>query len=385
MRDTEGVETLSLDCDLGLPGFRLRGGLRLPMEGVGALFGPSGSGKTTLLRVLAGLEQGNRGRLALGDTVWQDASAGTFVPPHRRGIGFVFQDALLFPHLSVRSNLVYGFRRRRGDGRTADPAQVIDLLDLGSLLDRRPWRLSGGERQRVALGRAVLSAPRLLLLDEPLASLDAARREEILPFIESLARELRIPMLYVTHAIEEVLRLASRIVLIDRGEIVAAGPLDEITNRLELRAYTGRLDAGSVVAVRVIGQEPGQGITRLGFTGGALTAPSIDLPLGAELNIRIRSRDVAVALAPPSGTSILNILPGRVVRMAGEDGPHVHVLLDVGVPLWARIMRKSVADLDLREGKPVYALLKAVAVDQRSVGRPTAMDTALALPSDQVG
>lgn len=214
--------------------------------GVTALFGPSGSGKTTLLRTVAGLERRARGHVVLDEDVWQDDSRRIFIPPHRRGVGFVFQDSRLFPHMSVRANMLYGRRRApksMATGTDIAIEHVTDILGLKPLLDRRASALSGGERQRVAIARAVLSRPRLLLMDEPLASLDAGRKEEILPLIQRLAGELAIPILYVTHAIEEILRLASRVVLIDGGKLLAHGALEDITNRLDLRTYTGRLDA----------------------------------------------------------------------------------------------------------------------------------------------
>jgi molybdate transport system ATP-binding protein len=365
-------------CRADFPGFALDASLDVALDGVAAVFGPSGSGKTTLLRVIAGLERRPGNKVEVAGEAWQDDARGIFVPPHRRPLGFVFQDARLFPHLSVRANLGYGFRRVPEAARRFAVDEVVRAFDLETLLDRAPSALSGGERQRVAIARAVLTSPRLLVMDEPLASLDAARKEDILPFIERLAAEFAIPVLYVSHAIEEVLRLASTLVLIEAGRIVAAGPIEEITARLDLHPYTGRLDAGAVVKTTVSCHEPANGITRLAFKGGELVGPTIDLPVGTHLNVRVRSRDVALSLAPPERTSILNVLPGRVVEIGEEPGPTVHVLLDVGSPLWARIMRKSIADLGLEVGTPVYALLKAVAVDQRSVGRPTAMEESLA-------
>jgi len=377
---------LSVEARVEYPGFALDAALALPLAGVSAVFGPSGSGKSTLLRVIAGLERRPGNQVSVGAEHWQDDARRLFVPAHRRRVGFVFQDTRLFRHLSVRENLHYGFRRTRRDERLFTPERMVEVLDLGRLLQRRPGTLSGGERQRVAIARALLTSPRLLLMDEPLASLDAGRKEEILPFVERVATETHIPILYVSHAIDEVLRLASTVVLLDEGRVRAVGPLEEITNRLDLRPYTGRLDAGSVLRVRVDAHDEASGITTLAFPGGRLLGPAIDLPIGAEVNVRIRSRDIALSLEPPAGTSILNILPGRVVEIGTDPGPHVHVLLDVGTnggsPLWARIMRRSVDDLDLAPGKPVYALIKAVAIDQRSLGRPTAMDVSL---SDDAG
>lgn len=376
---------LSLSCFVDYPGFRLDAAFDADLAGVTALFGPSGSGKSTLLRVVAGLERRARGHVVVGDEVWQDNARRRFVAPHRRGVGFVFQDSRLFPHMSVRANMLYG-RRRAPKTVTASPEvtveHVVDILGLKPLLDRRASALSGGERQRVAIARAVLSRPRLLLMDEPLASLDAGRKEEILGLIHRLTGELAIPILYVTHAIEEVLRLASSVILIDGGKLLAHGALEDVTNRLDLRAYTGRLDAGSILRTTVRHHDRADGITRLAFAGGDILSPLIDLAEGAPLNIRIRSRDVALSLSAPADTSILNVLPAKVVEIVEDSGPHVHVRLDVGAPLWARIMRKSIRDLDLKPGKPVFALIKAVAVDRRSTGIATAMDTALSTPDE---
>lgn len=359
------------------PGFELEADLDLELDGVGAVFGPSGSGKTTLLRTIAGLERSARGTVRLDAEAWQDDPAGIFLPPHRRSVGFVFQDTRLFPHLSVRSNLGYGLRRTPPRERRFSLEEVSHLLDLDALLERRPLALSGGERQRVAIGRAVLTSPRLLLMDEPLASLDAGRKEEILPFIERLAGGLGIPILYVSHAIDEVSRLASTLVLLWDGRILATGPIEDVTSRLDLRPYVGMLDAGAVLRAVVRGHDAAFGLTRLGFRGGELVIPHLDLPPGTPVNALVRSRDVALSLDPPGNTSILNVLEGRVLEISEEPGPQVHVLLDVGSPLWARIMRKSIDDLGLVPGKTVYALLKAVAIDQRSLGRPTAMDRSL--------
>ena len=374
----EAAPRLEAAVALSRGALRLDARLALPLAGVTAVVGPSGCGKTTLLRILAGLERGATGRIAFDGAVWQDE--GVFEPPRRRQVGLVFQDARLFPHLSVRGNLLYGHRRTPEAERLFAPEAVIRLMDLAPLLDRPVGVLSGGERQRLAIARAVLGSPRLLLMDEPLASLDQGRKEDILPFVERLAGELAIPILYVSHEIDEVVRLATDLVLMAEGRIVASGPIEQVSNRFDLRSYAGRLDAGSIIRMRVAGHDAASGITRFAFPGGELIGPRTDLAEGAAVNLRIRSRDVAIALEPPGRTSILNVLPGTVVEIAPEEGPQApqaHVLLDVGAPLWARIMRKSVEDLALAPGSPVYALIKAVAVDRRSLGRPTEMDISL--------
>jgi molybdate transport system ATP-binding protein len=377
-RDSDWMlSDLTALCRATRPGFTLDADLILPLKGVTALFGPSGSGKTTLLRIVAGLERQKGSIVAMAGQVWQDDKERIFVPPHRRSIGYVFQDTQLFPHMSVEGNIAYGVKRAGRRARRFGLDQIAGILDLGDLLHRRPATLSGGEKQRVAIARAVMTDPKLLLMDEPLSSLDVERKDEILPFVERLAHELGTPILYVSHAIDEVLRLASTLVLIDRGRIVAKGPIEEVTSRLDLHPYTGRLDAGAVLRARVAGHDVERGITRIGFTGGELVAPRIDAEPGAAINVRIRSRDVSLALERPNRTSILNILPGKVVQVEEGHGPQAHVLLDVGSPLWARITRVSANELGLAPGKPVFALIKAVAVDRRSMGRPTAMDLSL--------
>ena len=374
--DRPTTPRLAADLVLDRREFRLEATLDISLSGVTAVFGPSGCGKTTFLRAIAGLEREARGRVAFDGTTWQDER--TFIPTRDRRAGLVFQDARLFSHLTVKGNILYGHRRTPAGERLFRPETVVHLMDLEPLLGRRVSSLSGGERQRVSFARAVLANPRLLLMDEPLASLDQDRKEDILPFIERLAGELEIPTLYVSHEIDEVVRLASDLVLMSEGRVVAGGPIEEVSNRFDLRSYAGRLDAGSIIRMRVAGHDAETGITHFAFDGGEVVGPRVDMAEGAEVNLRIRSRDVAIALDRPGRTSILNILPGRVLEIGPNDGPQAHVLLDVGAPLWARIMRRSVDELELCAGRPVYALIKAVAVDRRSLGRPTAMDLSLA-------
>lgn len=334
------------------------------------LLGPSGCGKSTTLRLVAGLERATAGRIWIGERDVTDLA------PAARRLSMVFQSYALFPHLTVRENILFGLKVRHvpREERERRLARAVDLLGIGALLERRPSQLSGGQQQRIALARAVVFEPRLLLMDEPLGSLDLARKEEMLLFIERLPGALGIPILYVSHAIDEVLRLASTLVLIDGGRIVATGPLSEVAANVDLRPFTGLFDEGAVVRARVERHDPAQGLTILGFSGGELVIPSLDVAPGTAVNALIRSRDVALSLRPPEGTSILNVLRGRVVEIREEAGPQVLVRLDVGCALRARIMRKSIGDLQLSAGKEVYALVKAVAVDQRTLGRPTAMD-----------
>ncbi len=336
--------------------------------GVTALFGRSGSGKTTLVNLLAGLDRPDDGRIAVDGTVLFDAAGGIDLPPEHRRLGYVFQEGRLFPHLSVRGNLTFGMRRVRPADRHQDFDQVVRLLDLEPLLDRRPRSLSGGEKQRVAIGRALLASPRLLLMDEPLASLDAPRKNEILPFIERLRDVLRLPVVYVSHAVDEVVRLADTLVLLSDGRTVAAGGVEDIMSRLDLRPLTGRYEAGAVLTATVAGEDRAFDLTELAFAGHRLLVPRLGLPEGTRLRVRVRARDVALSLSRPTGTSVLNVFPGVVREIETGPGPQVDVLLDVGQPLIARITRRSLAELNLAPGRPVFALLKAVAVDRHSLG-----------------
>ncbi len=340
------------------PGFVLDVDLSLPSSGITALFGPSGSGKTTLLRAIAGLERVPGGRLVFDGELWQDAIA--FLPTHRRPIGYVFQEASLFPHLSVQENLDYG-RRRRLAG--VDFSKTVELLGIGHLLDRKPDRLSGGERQRVAIARALLTSPRLLLMDEPLAALDLARKREILPYLEQLHETLQIPVLYVSHAPDEVARLADHIVVLEAGRAVAAGPLAETLSRVDLPIRLGE-DAGVVIEGRVTELDTAWHLARIEFSGGALWVRDEGHPVGKRLRVRVLARDVSLARTEPTGVSILNHFRVTVRELA--DDAHPALLLarvDCGAqPLLARLTRRSAAALELRPGAAVWAQVKAVAL-----------------------
>lgn len=347
---------------LDFPGFTLDVDLMLPAQGVTALFGPSGSGKTTLLRSIAGLERVPGGRLVFDGEVWQDEK--TFLPTHRRPLGYVFQEASLFPHLTVRDNLEYGMKRRASRPASADFAHVVELLGISHLLDRQPERLSGGERQRAAIARALLTQPRLLLMDEPLAALDLARKREILPYLERLHEELKIPVLYVSHAPDEVARLADHLVVLEAGRIVAAGPLAETLARLDLPIRLGE-DAGVVLEATVVEHDATWHLARVELPGGgSLWVRDEGHPLGKSLRIRILARDVSLAREEPAGTSILNHF--RVtVRELGEDTHPALLLARVEVgrqPLLARLTRRSAAALGLAPGDEVWAQVKAVAI-----------------------
>lgn len=357
---------LNLEIRLQFGSFVLDLHETIAMSGVTAVFGPSGCGKSSLLRVIAGLERGGTGRLALGDEVWQ--GAGRFVPPERRGLGLVFQDARLFGHLSVAGNLA--FAANRAGGRPGfGPDEVIRVLDLAPLLDRRTPTLSGGERQRVAIGRALLSRPRLLMLDEPLSALDAARKAEILPYLERLAGEGRVPMLYVSHAMSEVARLASQLLVLQAGRVVLRGPLDRVLADPAAMALLGVHDAGAVLSARVLGYDAADGLTELALDRGRLTLPGNLGPVGRTLRLRIPAQDVILALTPPAGLSALNVLPVTVVSLVAGQGPGVAVGLACGQDrLLARITRRSASAMGLAEGMEIFAILKATAVSPQDIG-----------------
>ncbi len=347
--------------------------LACPSQGVVALFGRSGAGKTSLVNMLAGLLRPDSGRIALRDAVLFDSASGIDLPPERRRIGYVFQEGRLFPHMRVRENLLYGWRRAPADERRIRLAEVVDLLGLETLLERRPGALSGGEKQRVALGRALLANPRLLLMDEPLASLDQARKQEVLPFVERLRDDLDLPIVYVSHAMEEIVRLADTLVLVSDGRVVASGSVEEMTSRLDLRPLTGRYEAGTVIAATVAGHDPRDDLSDLAFAGGLLTVPRLDLPVGTHLRLRIRARDVALSLERPRGLSIQNVFPATVVDIGEEEGAQLDVRLDVeGAALWARITGRAKRQLALAPGTRIYALVKSAALDRHALGRQPA-------------
>jgi len=339
--------------------------------GLTALFGRSGAGKTSLVNAIAGLIRPDRGRITLEDTTLTDTERGVFVPARRRHIGYVFQEGRLFPHLTVRQNLLYGrwfARERRDAARPGEVEHVVDLLGIGDLLARRPANLSGGEKQRVAIGRALLAHPRLLVMDEPLASLDEARKAEILPYVERLRDDTRIPIVYVSHQVAEVARLATTLVVLSEGRVAAAGPTAAIMGRIDLFPLTGRAEAGAILSTRVAEHDVRFGLTTLRAAAGDLRVPYIDLRLGAPMRVRIRARDVMIAVEPPHGLSALNVLPGTVAEIGHADGPIVEIRLDcAGEALVARLTRRSVESLGLEPGRQVYAVIKSIAFDHHSI------------------
>jgi molybdate transport system ATP-binding protein len=341
--------TFLLDLDLEMPG-----------RGVTVLFGPSGSGKTTLLRCIAGLERVPAGQVRIGDDVWQDEQ--TWVPTYKRRLGYGFQGAALFPHLSVRQNLVYG-QRRSGAQALRDIDPVVDLLGIGPLLERKPQGLSGGEQQRVSIARALAAGPRLLMLDEPLTGLDHARKQEFMPWLDRLHEELAIPVLYVTHATDELLRLADHVVLMDAGKVRAAGPLDAALARLDLALAAG-LERGVVIEGQIAAVPAEWGLVRVDFPGGSLWARDQQLPPGRRLRVSVLARDVSLALQRPQQTSIQNVLQGVVEAIADDEHPsQVLVKVSLGATqLLANLTRRALAALELQPGMPVWVQVKAVAL-----------------------
>lgn len=356
---------IDVRLQLKYSGFELDVDLHLPGRGVTALYGHSGSGKTTCLRCIAGLERAEHGFIQINDEVWQDSRKGLFVPPHKRALGYVFQEASLFPHLSVRANLEFGLKRIPREQRRVDMAQATELLGIGHLLDRHPQHLSGGERQRIGIARALLTSPKLLLMDEPLAALDSKRKSEILPYLERLHDELDIPVLYVSHAQDEVARLADHIVLLSDGKALASGPIGETLARLDLPMALGD-DAGVVINGSVSAYDEHYQLLTLQLPDSALHMRVAHAPLavGKALRIKVQARDVSLSLQAEEHSSILNRLPVTVTQeICADNNAHVLVRLDAdGTPLLARITRFSRDQLQLHPGQTLWAQIKAVAV-----------------------
>jgi molybdate transport system ATP-binding protein len=351
--------SLQLKFELKRTDFALNVDLRLPGRGVTALFGPSGCGKTTLLRCIAGLERAS-GSLMVNEHLWQDATH--FTPTHQRAIGYVFQEASLFPHLSVRGNLQYGMKRAGGISKgTIDP--IIDLLGIRALLDRKPGGLSGGERQRVAIARALAVNPKLLLMDEPLAALDLKRKQEILPYLDRLQATLEIPILYVTHSPDEVVRLAHHLVVMDAGRVVATGELANTLSQLDLPVKLGQ-EAGVVIESVVGSIESQWHLTRMDFDGGSVWIRDPGLALGAKARVRILASDVSLAREQPGKSSIQNVLQGQIDAMRDDEHPGlVLVRVKVGdTALLARVTKRAVSELALMVGVTVWTQVKSVAL-----------------------
>jgi len=334
-----------------------------------ALFGRSGAGKTSLVNMIAGLATPDRGRIEIDGQVLFDHAAGVNMPVQSRRIGYVFQEARLFPHYTVRRNLLYGHDRVPAGERYVDLDRIVSLLGLQDLLARRPGDLSGGEKQRVAIGRALLASPRMLLLDEPLASLDGHRKNEILQYIERMRDEVRIPMIYVSHAVDEVVRLADWVVLMAAGTVAAMGEVEDVMGRADLRAADGMFEGGTVIDAKVVAQDTQYELATLAFDGGSLVVTHVDALIGEPVRLRIRARDVSIALEAPRAISIQNVLRGRIVEVGEARAGVVNVGIAVGAStLRSRITQRAADQLALSPGLDVYALIKAVSLDRQAAG-----------------
>lgn len=358
---------MSLDIairhDLG--DFQVNASFGVDEPGITALFGPSGAGKSTIIAAMAGLVTPDSGHVRIDGETLFDSTSGTNVAAERRQIGYVFQESRLFPHMDVRRNLNFGARRASGRSAALGFDPLVDLLGIGHLLQRKPVNLSGGERQRVALGRAVLAAPRLLLLDEPLAALDQSRRQEIMRMLEQLRDVARIPMVYVSHALDEVTRLADHMVVLDQGTVAASDTVYAVTSRIDLFPLTGRFEAGSVLPGRIVEHDVKHHLSAVEISGGRLWVPRIDRTEGAQVRIRVRARDVMLATAPPADISANNIVAGSISAIRRDDGAYLDVRIACGTDhLIARITHRSLARLGLSEGQPVHAVIKSVTVER---------------------
>ena len=349
--------TIEANFNLSYPGFSLKADLALPGNGVTALFGPSGCGKTTILRCMAGLTRATRGNFVVNGQVWQDENH--FLPTHQRSLGYVSQEASLFAHLSVRRNLEYGRSRVANNTYQTFFDHVLGFLGINHLLDRQPAKLSGGERQRVAIARALLTSPKLLLMDEPLAALDVARKKEFLPYLERLRNELDIPIIYVSHAPDEVARLANHIVVMDAGNVTANGPLTSILSRSDLPVHLGE-DVSVVLESTVVVWS----LSRVEFSGGSLWIRDYGHPLGHRIRVHILARDVGITLGKVSDTSILNCLLATVINFEEDTHPALSLVrLGIGSSsLVARITKRSANGLGLVTGMQVWVQIKAVAI-----------------------
>jgi len=338
---------------------------------VTALFGRSGSGKSSLVRLLAGLDRPDGGHIRLDGATLFESAAGICLPPHNRRIGLVFQDSRLLPHYGVRGNLLYGFKRTPAAERFVAFDEVVGLLGLEKLLDRRVGALSGGEKQRVAIGRALLASPRLLLMDEPLAALDGARKAELLDYIARLAAHFRLPILYVSHSPEEILRVAGRMVLIEGGKALAEGPVEAVMSRADFAAAAGSRTLVTILTATIEGHDSDRQTSRLAWNGHHIDVPRLDLEPGSAVRARIPADHVILALGPVEGLSVRNQVPGRVLSLS-PAGPLVDVAVDVGVPLHAELTPDACRELGLEPGKTVTALIKSAAIDAAKVSlRPS--------------
>jgi len=337
---------------------------------VTALFGPSGSGKSSVLMMIAGHRQPQHGRIQIAETVLFDSDQKINLPPEQRHLGIVFQEGRLFPHLSVRDNLLFGYRRRLADQRHVSFDPVVAVLGIGPLLDRRPATLSGGEKQRVAIGRALLQSPRLLLMDEPLAALDTQRKAEVLPFIATLSKEFKLPILYVSHAMDEVIQLADHLILVERGQIAASGMVDTLLARPDLAPLTGAGHAGAVLIARIIAHDLAGCLTHLDVAGDRLRLSGLLGRVGETVRVRIQARDIALALQAPTGTSLRNILSVQIQEiLPAQSQGCVNVMLSWhDSVLWAQITQAAMIELQLSPGQHVFALIKTLTIAAEDIG-----------------
>jgi len=362
-------DQIHLQIKLNRPDFELDLDLKLPAHGITAVFGPSGSGKTTLLRAVAGLEKNQNGRIQVGAQIWQDTHQKICLPTWQRPLGYVFQEASLLPHLNVADNLNFGLKRAlkssgHGQSEAAQALKAsVELLGIEGLLQRMPHEMSGGERQRVAIARAIAMRPRLLLMDEPLASLDAARRQEVFPWLARLRDELKMPMLYVTHSAEEVTRLADHMVVLDKGKVKAQGPVSSVLAQVVNPVVVGE-DAGALIAGHIGAVDAKWHLSRVDFDGGSVWVRDGGLPIGKAVRIRILARDVSLATTEPNHTSIQNQLRGSIQSINPDSHPsQVMVVLNCGTEqVLARLTSRAVNDLKLQSGMPVWAQVKSVAL-----------------------
>ncbi len=339
-------------------------------KGVTVLFGKSGAGKSTLAHMIAGLIKPDQGRITAEGTTLFDSASGVNLPVPDRRVGYVFQDSRLFPHMSVQKNLEFGRRLTRHQGSSsASLEEIVDLLGIESLLGRRPAKLSGGERQRVAIGRALLCNPQLLIMDEPLASLDNERRSEILPYIETLRQKAGMPIIYISHAMQEVLRLADNMVLIENGTVIASGPATEVFAQADLQSPVADRLTGAVINATIVDHDTAYGLTRLNIGTGEIVIPIIHLLPGTGLRLQIDARDVAISLAPVQGISIRNQIEARITEITQEEGPYARLHLDAcGQTLYARVTRFACDELALSTGRNVIVMIKSVAIDSNHLG-----------------
>jgi len=371
---------LSVNITKVFDSFRLETQFEVEEGSITAIFGKSGAGKTSTINAIAGLTRPDVGVIQIGNTTLFDQNLRINLPIYKRQIGYVFQDDRLFPHMTVQNNLIYGIPKNRDVANSLNLTDITGLLELAPLLERRPRTLSGGEKQRVAIGRALLSNPKLLLMDEPLASIDVQHRFEILPFIQRVREKTGITIIYVTHALEEVIFIADQIILLSEGQVTAQGTVEEIMSRLDLHPMTSRFDAGAVISAIYSGYDKEFDLGELSFDGGTLRIAGLNAEIGIHLRAHIRARDVSLMLDKPKDTSVLNVFKGELIEIRHEDGPQLDLLINIGTPLIARITRKSLNDLNLGIGSKVYAMIKAVAIDRRTLGTSLATSSSETKP-----